>query len=502
MKSFSTKLTTVVLGLLLGAAALRAAAVQAYDDALAQTSQLAKDGRLDEAMAAISRVAEIDPKRYETLALTTLILAQGGMLSEAYEALAAAWPLAPAEAKAKLEGIAALLDHLLDQKRKAEEERAATLQQRQAYYKLVELLVPARSATDIATHQLALRRFMDQSQVYLNTWENQGAGVWLLRVMAALELDLTDDGIIATRAWRQRQNPDDSDDFRIPQLYARAKKRGWPTAATQAEMTAQLQSGLKASAPVNTAWVNSLNMGFVSAGGVLFSVYETRVADYHAFVRATGRNWVWQSWQQPDHPAVNVTWAEATAFCQWLTAQERRLGLLRPNQSYRLPSDVEWSLASGAAIGKSGPEIGTTPDERYQYSATHFPECYEWGNQPEPPAGQPFLPPGKVANLADDSLAEIEPAARIIKGYDDGFARTAPVGSFRPNALGLFDLTGNAGEWVLEYYEKEKTHRVYRGADWNTPFMHAATAWIRTRMPSTGANRAVGFRCVIATDGN
>ena len=41
---------------------------------------------------------------------------------------------------------------------------------------------------------------------------------------------------------------------------------------------------------------------------------------------------------------------------------------------------------------------------------------------------------------------------RVIPGYDDGFAASAPVGSFPPNAAGFYDLGGNVSEWIHDFY--------------------------------------------------
>ena len=104
-------------------------------------------------------------------------------------------------------------------------------------------------------------------------------------------------------------------------------------------------------------FVNSLGMKFVPVpivggptGGqrVLFSVWETRVADYEVFATETKRAWPKVGIEQgPTHPAVNGSWEDAVAFCVWLTERERAAGRLGENEMYRLPSDHEWSCAVG-----------------------------------------------------------------------------------------------------------------------------------------------------------
>jgi hypothetical protein len=72
-------------------------------------------------------------------------------------------------------------------------------------------------------------------------------------------------------------------------------------------------------------FVNSLGMGFVPVPrtNVLFSVWETRVKDYQAFCDATGRSWEKPRFYQTV-AAVNVSWEDAKAFCEWLSGKERQ----------------------------------------------------------------------------------------------------------------------------------------------------------------------------------
>ncbi len=174
----------------------------------------------------------------------------------------------------------------------------------------------------------------------------------------------------------------------------------------------------------------------VPGSGVLCSIWETRVQDFAAFVAATGHDatrgmvsfrlgsygmngdtWKAPGYRQgPKHPVVGVNDEDAQAFCAWLTKRERAAGRLTKRQEYRLPTDKEWDAAVGA-------------------------EEFPWGKQWPPSAG--------AGNLCDESAAHGE-LTRFsgLRGYDDGFNATAPVGSFRPNALGIYDLAGNVQERV------------------------------------------------------
>jgi formylglycine-generating enzyme required for sulfatase activity len=183
------------------------------------------------------------------------------------------------------------------------------------------------------------------------------------------------------------------------------------------------------------SWENSLGMKFVPVPGtnVLFSIWETREKDYAAFVRSTNKAWSSAN-AGLAHPAVNVSWNDAQAFCRWLTEQERGEGKIGPDQSYRLPTDAEWSLAVGLTN-----EPGGSPADKDMKVRRQYP----WGPQWPPPRG---------AGNYDQS--------RKI----DSFERTAPVGSFSANAYGLHDMGGNVWELVEDKWNASEDARVLRGA--------------------------------------
>jgi formylglycine-generating enzyme len=146
--------------------------------------------------------------------------------------------------------------------------------------------------------------------------------------------------------------------------------------------------------------------------------------------------------QTDEHPVVNVSWNDAVAFCKWLGNKE--------GKTYRLPTEAEWEY---------GCRAGTTT----RYSS---------GDDPETLA--------TVGNVADATAK----AKLDLKGTiqaSDGYAFTAPVGQFKPNAFGLYDMHGNAWEWCsdwygADYYGKSPVDdpkgpgtghgRVLRGASW------------------------------------
>ena len=239
------------------------------------------------------------------------------------------------------------------------------------------------------------------------------------------------------------------------------------------------------------AWENSLGMRFAPVPGTkaLFCVWETRVKDFEAFIEASrydagkeiyvytpedntelvpDRNWRQPGFlQAPDHPAVGVSWEDAQAFCRWLTEREHRLGVLDEGQRYRLPTDLEWSRAAGLTN-----EPGSTPQERFVQVKDHYP----WGGAWPPPKG--------AGNYAS--------ALGV-----DGFERTAPVGTFAPNAYGLYDLGGNACEWCEDWWNDQKKFRVLRGAAWNLECSSCLMSSYRfPNFPNMRIN-TYGFRVVV-----
>lgn len=152
-------------------------------------------------------------------------------------------------------------------------------------------------------------------------------------------------------------------------------------------------------------------------GGFALARYEVTRGEYAAFVSATGRGasscrepmqpfsrWRKLSWRHPgfaqgdQHPVVCVSWMDASAYVQWLSR--------RTHADYALPTRTEWLRAARAV-----------------------------------PKGERLCAQG---NLAGHSAL---PFLRG-DGCEAGFSHTAPVGHFKANALGAYDLVGNVSEWM------------------------------------------------------
>lgn len=139
------------------------------------------------------------------------------------------------------------------------------------------------------------------------------------------------------------------------------------------------------------------------------------------------------SLNQEQQPAVQVSWQQAAAFCNWLSAREglplfyrQSNGIVTGYNSagtgYRLPSEAEWAWAARA----SGSKLLLFP----------------WGDT---------FPPTVIAeNYADDTSAHV--TGRVLNGYKDSYVVSAPVASLKPNQHGLYDMGGNVSEWVHDVY--------------------------------------------------
>ncbi|MCO5170438.1 MAG: formylglycine-generating enzyme family protein [Planctomycetes bacterium] len=166
--------------------------------------------------------------------------------------------------------------------------------------------------------------------------------------------------------------------------------------------------------------------------GYFIGRYETTVREYVAYLRATGTADADRRYNAThlSHP-VQVNWAEAKAFCDWA-------GLA-------LPSEAQWEKAARGPDGRTFPWGGTTPARGTPRFANVLDEAYrreDWGFE-----------------------ASFGPRAGAFLGYDDGFAGTAPVGSFPAGAspYGAHDMIGNAQEWTGDSYESGAYARYARG---------------------------------------
>jgi formylglycine-generating enzyme required for sulfatase activity len=118
-----------------------------------------------------------------------------------------------------------------------------------------------------------------------------------------------------------------------------------------------------------------------------------------------------------EHPVVNLHWDDAQAFCKWLSEKEK--------ETYLLPTEALWEYACRA---------GTKTR-------------YFTGDEEDSLKG--------FANISDAAFKEKYVNASWSIEWNDGHPFTAPVGSLKPNAWGLYDMHGNAWEWCADWYAED-----------------------------------------------
>jgi formylglycine-generating enzyme required for sulfatase activity len=220
------------------------------------------------------------------------------------------------------------------------------------------------------------------------------------------------------------------------------------------------------------------------------SVYDVTVAEYRESAEAAGHDadgcWSYDgSWREhadlnwrhagfdqgPSHPVTCVSWNDAVAYAGWLST--------RTGQHYRLPSASEWEYAAAAGTGEVRP----------------------WKSQPELAC--------RSANVADASAMSQFPGWKTF-ACRDGYVHTSPVGSFAPNALGLYDTLGNVFQWTADCWHDSyngapadgaawtagdcSRHEV-RGGSWFTDPAFVRTTY-RSRFSADYRTNTVGFRLV------
>ena len=153
----------------------------------------------------------------------------------------------------------------------------------------------------------------------------------------------------------------------------------------------------------------------------LMGAYEVTQRQYNGLMKPDRPRAVFtaQRGGGPDHPMETLLWQEAMDFCKKLSAQpaERKAG-----RTYRLPTEAQWEYACRA---------GTTTPFHFGNSLSATQANFN-GRYPYPVrTPDKKSPPGKYLR------------------------RTAKVGSYKPNAFGLYDMHGNVAGWCADWYDKD-----------------------------------------------
>ena len=187
----------------------------------------------------------------------------------------------------------------------------------------------------------------------------------------------------------------------------------------------------------------------VSIDDFAMSMFPVTFAEYDKFAEATRRYKPNdEGWGRGNRPVINVTWHDAIAYTRWLSQQTK--------QTYGLATEAQWEY-----VAKQG---NTNVDLGLNCSDSDNP----WGGK-----------------------------------------QTSPVGSFKQNAFGLFDLLGNVWEWTCSAYEDRYNGAeqrfvttypksiVLRGGSWRHLVAWAKSTFRYRYQPTSCAN-FTGFRVVRA----
>jgi len=175
---------------------------------------------------------------------------------------------------------------------------------------------------------------------------------------------------------------------------------------------------------------------------------EVTVGQFKKFLKSTAYTFDGELWAKvyeysstDKHPMIWVTWFDAVSYAKWV--------------GKRLPTEAEWEFAArGGLVGKEFP----------------------WGDE-ESIARE-------YANFWDTG------------GTDQWKNPTAPVGSFRPNGYGLYDMTGNVWEWCQDWYDNSQRGRVLRGGSWLDSMLSIGLRVADRNGHYLARTYDGGFRCV------
>jgi formylglycine-generating enzyme required for sulfatase activity len=182
----------------------------------------------------------------------------------------------------------------------------------------------------------------------------------------------------------------------------------------------------------------------------------------------------------PKQPVVRVSWTEAVEFCRWLSDKS--------GQPVTLPTEAEWEYACRA---------GTGSPLYYGDLDTDF---SPFGNMADVTIRD------LVYDVRDQYPPDLVPRDRR---FNDGKLVTADVGSYKPNAWGLYDMHGNVWEWTRSMYKpypyrsddgrnRTTTHgrKVVRGGSWYDRPKRCRSAFRLSYQPWQKVYN-VGFRVVV-----
>lgn len=238
--------------------------------------------------------------------------------------------------------------------------------------------------------------------------------------------------------------------------------------------------------PESEAWrVEDETAHMVTVSDYYISKFEVTQAEYKA---VTGENPSF--FTGDDLPVESISWMKAIQYCNTRSTQEgltpayavdgQNISWDRSANGYRLPTEAEWEYAC-----RAGTETPFNTETSISADEANY-----WGHYPY---------------LIEDNYFSQENLEAKPGVYRQ---TTVAVGSFEPNAWGLYDMHGNVGEWVWDWYRAYETGeqtnptgpasgtlRVYRGGGWND-FAKSLRSAYRATLPPDSASFNIGLRLV------
>lgn len=213
------------------------------------------------------------------------------------------------------------------------------------------------------------------------------------------------------------------------------------------------------------------NISHLKTNTFYIAPHELTFHEYDLFCTATmSRIPNDNGWGRGTRPVIDITWYDAIEYCNWRSARD---GLNPVYTVTKFDHNAGDSLKKKVVINSNADGYRLPYESEWEYVASNAykNKIYSWGD----------LPPTdfESGNVADNSIMSRFPKWDLFPNYKDGFVFTAPVGSFNPNELQLYDLSGNVWEWCYQVPDKltmfnkkgdrlEEDMQIVRGGSWSS----------------------------------
>ncbi len=239
----------------------------------------------------------------------------------------------------------------------------------------------------------------------------------------------------------------------------------------------------------------------VTVADFYMSAYCLTFEEYDTFCDATGRQKPDDAgWGRGNRPVINVNWYEAVEYCNWLSQEQGLTPVYAIDKTLKDPNnnsvydDLKWIVTPN--LQANGYRLPT--EAEWEYAARQGGNKQRFGN------GQ---------NTLLHTEANFDASAEYKQPYsEEGEYRgkTLPVNSFTPNALGLYNMSGNVWEWCWNWFDSgyynaspavnpkgpaSGADRVLRGGSWDASAIDCRVASRHYSAPNRSINY-YGFRMV------